>query len=308
MAAVDAAVASVLADPSVALPAEMLYGLAGYATCDLERMPNRAAAANLARLAGLLTCTAEPIHPGVAWRTTPMLLEPEDRADHPAGRFDLGVAHGAAGIMAVLARMCAAIPTSAAVREVLGSAVKGILGQRADGHGGTTVPPFVGYAAIGTARTAWCYGDLGVAAALLSAARYTGSADWESAAVSMARACAARSVTEMRTLGTGICHGAAGVAHLFNRMYQATGDAVLAGAAHRWFHLLLDLRIPGSGVGGFGAFRSGGDGRTRWWADPGLLDGAAGVGLTLLAATESLEPEWDRALAVSIPVAGEHDG
>ena len=72
--------------------------------------------------------------------------------------------------------------------------------------------------------------------------------------------------------------------------------------------LLLDLRRPGFGVGGYGAYKSDGDAGTRWWADPGMLDGAAGVGLALLAATQPVEPEWDRALAISMPAAGDRDG
>jgi hypothetical protein len=36
-------------------------------------------------------------------------------------------------------------------------------------------------------------------------------------------------------------------------------------------------------------------------ADPGILTGAAGVALALLAAATPIEPSWDRMLLVSIP-------
>jgi hypothetical protein len=38
-----------------------------------------------------------------------------------------------------------------------------------------------------------------------------------------------------------------------------------------------------------------------WMAETGLLTGAAGVALSLLAAATSVEPEWDRVLLVSVP-------
>jgi hypothetical protein len=39
-------------------------------------------------------------------------------------------------------------------------------------------------------------------------------------------------------------------------------------------------------------------------ADPGLLTGAAGIALALLAATSLIEPAWDRVLLVAVPPIG----
>jgi hypothetical protein len=46
----------------------------------------------------------------------------------------------------------------------------------------------------------------------------------------------------------------------------------------------------------------------RWWDDPGILIGAAGIALALLSAATPLEPSWDRLLLVDIPPmgSGEH--
>jgi hypothetical protein len=38
-----------------------------------------------------------------------------------------------------------------------------------------------------------------------------------------------------------------------------------------------------------------------WIAESGLLTGAAGIALALLAATTSVEPTWDRLLLAAIP-------
>jgi hypothetical protein len=84
-------------------------------------------------------------------------------------------------------------------------------------------------------------------------------------------------------------------------MYQATGDAQLKEAATFWFERTLELRRPGEGVAGFAAFMPEEDGKERWIADPGLLNGAAGIALALLAAITPVEPAWDQMLLVSIP-------
>ena len=39
----------------------------------------------------------------------------------------------------------------------------------------------------------------------------------------------------------GLCHGAAGLGHVFNRLFQATGEQRLALAAREWFSVALDM-------------------------------------------------------------------
>src|SRR5205814_7193584 len=102
-------------------------------------------------------------------------------------------------------------------------------------------------------------------------------------------------------MDAGLCHGAAGLGHLFNRMYQATKDATLARAARFWFERTLAMRRPGRGIGGFSTLSGKADGTRYWENDPGLLTGSAGIALALLAATTSIEPAWDRMLLLSRP-------
>ena len=306
VAAVDHAVAELLADDEWEVADELLYGLAGYGIWALERLPAPVPATVLERIVARLVRSAEVVDDvGVAWSTRSEWLSPEARIAHPTGRIDLGVAHGVTGIIGFLARAVAAGIGGPPARDVLDRSVAWLLTQRAEGFGGSTMPPYVGFDLRGdSARTAWCYGDLGVAAALLAAARNLHRADWEVEAVALARTAAARDVGKMRLMGTGICHGTAGAAHLFHRMYQATGDPELVRAARRWFRRTLDERRPGAGVGGFGAHQATSDGGLRWWGSPALIDGAAGVGLALLSGLEPVPPGWDRVLAVAVPVEG----
>src|SRR5262249_51780261 len=124
---------------------------------------------------------------------------------------------------------------------------------------------------------------------------------WERAALAVALRSAARPPDQAGVRDAGLCHGAAGVGHLFNRMYQATGEPRLAEAARFWFRRALGLRQPDRGIAGFAAFMPEHDGQERWVDEPGLLTGAAGVALALLAACTPVEPAWDCVLLVSIP-------
>jgi hypothetical protein len=150
-------------------------------------------------------------------------------------------------------------------------------------------------------RLAWCYGDLGLAVALLGAARCVGEADWERAALAVARRAVCRASEQSGVVDAGLCHGAAGVGHLFNRLFQATGEECFAEASRFWLERTLAMRQPGRGIAGYLSWSPGEDGALTWLAEPGLLTGAAGIALALLAAATPIEPAWDRMLLASVP-------
>ncbi|MES1210968.1 MAG: lanthionine synthetase LanC family protein, partial [Acidobacteriota bacterium] len=148
-------------------------------------------------------------------------------------------------------------------------------------------------------RLAWCYGDPGIAAALLVAARAAGEPAWEDKALEVARGAARRPPEQSFVRDAGVCHGAAGLAHLFNRFWQASGEEIFRDAALHWIERTLEFRVPGEGIAGFSAWHAMSGPNGQWAAEPGLLEGATGIALVLLAAISTVEPEWDRILLVS---------
>src|SRR5262249_60130536 len=112
---------------------------------------------------------------------------------------------------------------------------------------------------------------------------------------------AERPYAEAGIKDAALCHGCAGLGHLFNRMSQATDEPELTQAARAWFERTLAMRRPGRGIGGYEAWQADAAGSPAWAARPGLLNGAAGIALALLAATTPIESAWDRILLVSIP-------
>jgi lantibiotic modifying enzyme len=280
---------------------DLISGLVGFAVYALERLPRSGGRECLERIVARLAETAERRPDGVTWLTGPELMIDRDLEIYPRGNYNLGVAHGVPGVIGVLAPACAA---GVDARDLLDGAVAWLLDQRMPEGTGAAFPYNVSPVPVEPkpTRLAWCYGDLGIAATLLMAARTVGEESWEREALKIARAAAAR--TDEKGAGVidaGVCHGAAGAAHLFNRLYQATGDPVLRDASLFWLERVLAYRKPGQGVGGYEAWTVGEGTELAWRSDPGFLTGASGVGLVLLAAASSVEPEWDRVLLADIP-------
>lgn len=259
----DEAVLSLVEGPASARY-DLISGLVGLGVYALERLPRPSTRLVLERIVDQLAARSEQADDGVRWFTPASQLTPEVRRLSPDGHWDLGMAHGAAGVVAFLGHARAA---GVACDGLLDGATSWLRGQPSQhGYGAWTTP--TGH--VRPARTAWCYGDPGVAAALLAAGR-------KSDALDIALAAASRPAAAGGVVDAGLCHGAAGLLHVYNRLYQTTGDERLAAVARRWLEAALDLPV----------------------SEAGFLEGRAGVGLALLAATTDVEPAWDRILLLS---------
>src|SRR6185369_7304354 len=108
--------------------------------------------------------------------TPPELLPEWQRQVAPEGYTNLGLAHGVPGVIAILARYITAGVDVARARVLLEAGVD-----------------YLRYVAWlpsqpnSQARVAWCYGDLGVAIALMSAGTALGRDDWRRDALDLAR-------------------------------------------------------------------------------------------------------------------------
>jgi hypothetical protein len=286
-------------------------GLAGIGVYALERLPRPTAVRCLAAVVEHLAASAASDGRGTAWLTQPELLPVSRRQDEPRGMFDLGVPHGVPGVISLLAGACRVEACAGQARRLLDGAVAWLLSLPRTGRAGFQLGKWLSLSSgeiVPARRLAWCYGDPGVAAALLQAARTAGEERWEQEALAIAAPAARSPVEAAGIVDACLCHGAIGLAHLFNRLYQATGQGLFADAARLWYRRGLDMRWPGEGIAGFGSWDDG-----SWPAaggsvpaagameDPGLFTGAAGIALGLLAAVSEVEPGWDRLLRVDIP-------
>ena len=270
-----AALEEILAARPDSIEIEWLSGLCGWAVYALARPRSPVRARLLARIVDSLAARAEPAPGGgVRWRCPDWMPLAQDRARFPDGCYPLDPAHGAMGPIGVLAGCTAAGIAVDRARPLVDAAVVWLLAQRMAGGG----PLFPRCAGEREGGLGWCAGDPGVAAVLHAAGVALDRPDWREAALEAARR-AARGFAAARELEAGLCHGAAGLGHIFNRLAQASGDPELSGAARR--ALVVAMEAPSTG-------------------DSGLLTGGAGVGLALLSAVSQVEPAWDRAVLISL--------
>ncbi len=299
---IDAALLDHLRQTPWTLDYDLTNGLVGYGVYALERLPRPSAVALLELVVERLGEAAEPRPMGLAWYTPPHMVPEPNRPSYPQGYENLGVAHGSPGVIAVLARICAAGVAVERAKALLSGGVSWLLAQKLSAGRSSVFPYAAGpEVKIRPARTAWCYGDPGIALALLAAGRAVGEPAWEGEALDLARAIARRPPEICGVEDAGLCHGAAGVGHLLNRVYQATGDPELLSAARAWLGRALGYREPGRGIGGYLALTPppGDFDQLVWTEDPSFLTGSAGIALALLAATSGVDPAWDRLLLTS---------
>jgi lantibiotic biosynthesis protein len=272
---------------------DLIDGLTGLGSYALARWPRPAAAECLAGVLEQLASRARRDAHGVYWWTPPSELLGPRRELYPAGGVDLGMAHGMAGVLPLLARACALGAGEDTARPLLDGAVQWLIAHLVEGPGGRTTPSFICHDARPLpARSAWCYGDPGVAIALLLAARDVGEPGWEQAGTELALRAASRPAELSGVTEAGICHGTAGLAHLFARMHQLTGRQELAAAAVAWAERTVAMCARPIEADPAGP-------ADPPWNGPGLLEGAAGIALVLLAGCQPAEPVWDQMLLVS---------
>lgn len=295
--AVDTALLDLLAREDWSGDYDLVSGLVGFGVYALERLPRPGARRLLNRIIYHLSATAQLRDDGATWWTAPALLS-ERAEEFPTGYYNLGLAHGVPGVIAMLSNACLLEESNEVARSLLDGAVRWILQHRLDDARGVFPSLVVPGRKLPPARTAWCYGDPGVAAALLGAARRVGATDWAAIATEIARRAAAVSEERAGVKDAGICHGSAGLAHIFHGFFHATGEAVFADAARRWYRRTLALRRTGEGIAGYSAWGRSSSG--NWHADPGFVKGAAGVGLVLLGAVSTVPPTWNRVLMLDL--------
>lgn len=279
---------------------DLISGPAGQAVYACARLPRVRARRALEAIVGWLDRRALAAAGGVTWLSPP---RPDARADQiPGAVFDLGIAHGVPGILAVLARILEAGISVRTTRRLLAAGTRWLVQQVHDRDGpafdtyvprdldadrGAAFPPM-------PSRLGWCYGDPGVAAALLRIAHALGDDELRARAMAIVRRIAAIR-RDPSVEDASLCHGSAGLLHIFHRIYRATGDPAARDAAIHWAERTLVVRAGPHAVAG----------------DPPpdgpplsplrFLVGAAGSALALLAAASATVPVWDTVLLLDLP-------
>lgn len=292
---IDEVLLATLADPLWNRRYELLSGVVGMGVYARERLPRPSAVRLIEAVVGRLEACAERSAAGAAFFNPVDTLSPEYRDAAPHGWYNLGIAHGIAGVIAFLGSLCRVGVAAERAAPLLADSVAWLLARELPAGGdyrfkNTYTPD----RDVDVCRLGWCHGDLAVATALLVAARGAGEPSWEQHARRIARSAAALTIDNAPVSDAGLCHGAAGNGHLFNRLYQETDEPALGDAARMWLRKAVAMREPGRGIGGYQTFDRG-----KRYDNPGFRVGSSGIALALLAAASSVPPDWDRLLMAS---------
>jgi lantibiotic modifying enzyme len=151
----------------------------------------------------------------------------------------------------------------------------------------------------GFSGLSWCYGDMGIAFALWRSGQAMQRTDWQEEAIRIMKHAATRFETDKDFIKDAcLCHGTAGIAHMFNRFYKETNLPEFRKASLQWIEATLEMSKHSDGLAGYKMWQ----GKDKaWGVDYGLLEGIAGVGLALLGflAEDTEELAWDSCLLLS---------
>jgi hypothetical protein len=276
--AVDQAVVGRLGRKCWVGPYDLIGGLVGIGIYFLERLPRRTAMHGIELTIRHLEQQAEHTPAGISWFTRPELLPEDQRESSPNGYYNLGVAHGLPAVAGFLGELVAADIESTRAQRMLKGLMHWLFAHR---QGRGAIAEFSNWIApggtpYGGSRVAWCYGDLGVGALIYRLGIRFQNQDWLRSAQRLLDGCLDRSDDRVRD--PGLCHGALGVAHVYNRAYQLGGDVRYRQAAEAYYSRGIAMAD---------------------YPDNSFLEGRSGGALALISAVAPVNPHWDRKLLLS---------
>nr|WP_237501087.1 lanthionine synthetase C family protein [Streptomyces sp. SID8381] len=235
------------------------------------------------------------------WVGHPAAME---EAPGGAGHVNFGMAHGAAGVLALLSLSWASgtrVPgQEAAMSRIadwfLKTATRDEFGVRWPSSLKLSEYLDDSYRPL-QRRPSWCYGSPGIARSLQLAGMALGEVRWLDCSRDALLAALRRLDVQQDIRETGICHGWAGLLHTVHVMNRTLDLAPLDTCRRQIARTILDSRSEDARF----SFRVRHSGDAQNLDVPGFLDGAAGTALALMSSICGDPPKsgWDRALLLS---------
>ncbi|MFD6231886.1 lanthionine synthetase C family protein [Streptomyces sp. NPDC060232] len=233
------------------------------------------------------------------WATPAEYLQTElARRLYPSGNFNCGLAHGIPGPLAILSLALRADHEVPGQAEAISVLAQWLLSYRVEDAWGVNWPDAVAMTPEGLpapkqeptpTRSGWCYGTPGVARSLWLAGEATNDEDLRRMAVDGMVGVLRRPFALRHLTSPTFCHGVAGLLHTVLRFSHDTALDRFADSVTGLTDRLLAAYEPERPFG-YASVEAEDTAVDR----AGLLDGAAGVAMTLLAAATGVEPVWDR--------------
>lgn len=210
---------------------------------------------------------------GIAWRDNF-----EKRSDI---NFNISISHGMAGLIIILVKLQRRI--SFDLLPLVKSAIDFVLSQKYDDYSniGSYYPTYCLDADQGfKSRLGWCNGDLGIGLALWHAGTYYRNESWIKEATELFCFNTQRKNEEDTYVkDAGFCHGSAGIAQIYRRLFLETGRDIYYHNSFYWIVKTLELGNDDDIQVGYKTYSQG----NFYPSDNSLLSGLSGIGLSLLS-------------------------
>ncbi|WDE10898.1 lanthionine synthetase LanC family protein [Thalassomonas haliotis] len=256
---------------------EFISGLLGYITFIQRRARGTKDLTLLRQALQLLLQYSTVTADGHAWETSVDSVYSFNKQDP---EFNLGLAHGVPGVIAVLTSVCQHHSALRAEFEpVLASGCQWLMSQtRAEQEPGSRYA----YSACtnGHSRLGWCYGDLSNALILGRAGKLLADDVLFQFSRQLMLDTSKRLYDDSGVLDAGICHGSAGICLMYQQAGELFNAPELFTAAQYWLDHTL-ARFDRDGLKGLDKYSAADE---CYLPESGLLEGYTGIGLCLLSA------------------------
>lgn len=233
---------------------------------------------------------------GIKW------IDNFSRLTKPDIIFNFGLAHGLPSVVLVLLKVFA----QNILQDETSRLVRGTLDyiyhhKNETGARDSLYPSYIaedGNKHSLNSRLAWCYGDLTIALMFWHAGKILHEPRWEQEGLAIMKHCLKRTdPLHNNHLDAGLCHGTAGIAHIFKKFYNITGDKEFLDRASFWMNETLKLAKFENGLAGYKSYNT--LTKEPWVNEYGLLEGIAGIGLAMISYLSDETPSWDECLLLS---------
>lgn len=238
------------------------------------------------------------IVPGWYISSENQFLESEKR-DFPSGNFNTGMAHGIAGPLAILSIALMEGIEIKGQRDAIVKIASWLDKWKCKNEYGIYWSGHIKFENVinntkeelTTHREAWCYGNPGISRALWLAGTALSKKNYTDLALEALESTLNMPYDTWGCISGIFCHGLAGMIHILNVMYADSGNSRFRDSAIQLTNNLLNFYSTENTFGFVDINYK--NSNLVISHKPGLLDGAAGVLLPLLAIISERKTKWD---------------
>lgn len=134
-------------------------------------------------------------------------------------------------------------------------------------------------------RLGWCYGDITCLISLLKFCIITNNKSLSDKLKYrlLNETIFRKDLQDNRIFDASICHGSAGIAYLYNTIYNYHVNSDLYKSSMFWYEKTIDFSSENKDCAGYKMYYKTSTGEFAYRNDMGLLEGIAGIGLSLLS-------------------------